>query len=82
MVCMNGNLLAASLARVEAGIAGEATALGDALALAVKRVSGAGGSPLGKLVVLLTDGRSNAGAFRQFTERQQVARFHRRQIST
>ena len=58
----DGRLLAASLARVEAGIAGEATALGDALALAVKRVSGAGGAPLGKVVVLLTDGRSNAGA--------------------
>jgi Ca-activated chloride channel homolog len=60
-------LLGAALARVAPGMAGSATALGDALALAVKRV-GAGSdtrstSPVaGRLVVLLTDGRSNAGA--------------------
>lgn len=71
----DGALLAAALDRVEAGMAGEATALGDALALAVKRVSAADapgeaeageGGPhaprAGRLVVLLTDGRSNAGA--------------------
>lgn len=63
----DGDLLAAALARVQAGMAGEATALGDALALAVKRVSpaepsaGAAGPRPGRLVVLLTDGRSNAG---------------------
>jgi len=63
----DGNLLAASLARIEAGIAGEATALGDALALAVKRAlagapGDAAGAPLaGRVVVLLTDGRNNAG---------------------
>ena len=63
-------LLAAALGRVEAGMAGEATALGDALALAVKRVGGdthlepgQGREPrAGRAVVLLTDGRSNAGA--------------------
>jgi Ca-activated chloride channel family protein len=69
----DGALVAAALARVEAGIAGESTALGDALALSVKRAAGgsgeAGGDPAGdrseplegRLVVLLTDGRSNAG---------------------
>jgi Ca-activated chloride channel family protein len=57
----DGRLLAAALARVEAGIAGEATALGDALALAVKRVAAAEDGA-GRVVVLLTDGRSNAGA--------------------
>jgi Ca-activated chloride channel family protein len=73
----DGALLVAALDRVEAGMAGEATALGDALALAVKRA--AGGSPeavagdppgaprpgrpaAGRVVVLLSDGRSNAGA--------------------
>jgi Ca-activated chloride channel family protein len=69
----DGALLAASLERLDAGIAGEATALGDALALAVKRVRG--GSPeageaapvsmepqAGRVVVLLTDGRANAGS--------------------
>lgn len=64
----DGRLLAAALDRVEEGMAGEATALGDALVLAVKRVAIDGeGEPAtapreGLLVVLLTDGRSNAGA--------------------
>jgi Ca-activated chloride channel family protein len=64
----DGNLLAASLRRVHAGVGGEATALGDALALAVKRAvagrrSAAGEAPLaGRAVVLLTDGRNNAGS--------------------
>jgi Ca-activated chloride channel family protein len=57
----DGSLLAAALAKVEAGVAGEATALGEALALAVKRVSGSGQSA-GRVAVLLTDGRHNAGA--------------------
>jgi Ca-activated chloride channel family protein len=67
----DGALVAAALERVEAGIAGESTALGDALALAVKRVAGGGAEAEalgatapreGRLVVLLTDGRSNAGS--------------------
>ncbi|MDJ0850552.1 MAG: VWA domain-containing protein [Myxococcota bacterium] len=61
----DGALLAAALERVEAGMAGEATALGDALGLAVKRAlgarQGAGPAP-GRVAVLLTDGRNNAGA--------------------
>jgi Ca-activated chloride channel family protein len=58
----DGRLLRAALERVEAGMAGGSTALGDALALAVKRlhaVSKDGGAAR-PLVVLLTDGRSNA----------------------
>jgi Ca-activated chloride channel family protein len=70
----DGALVAAALERVEAGMAGESTALGDALALSVKRAAGgsegdeaprgpAAVGPLeGRLVVLLTDGRSNAGS--------------------
>jgi Ca-activated chloride channel family protein len=88
----DGRLLSASLARIEAGIAGESTALGDALGLAVKRAiagrasaarrplrvegfpSASGGAepglrltpgdgPVdGRAIVLLTDGRNNAGA--------------------
>jgi Ca-activated chloride channel family protein len=60
----DGAILQSALARVEAGMAGEATALGQALALAVKRALGAGttAGPAGRLVVLLTDGRHNAGA--------------------
>ncbi len=84
----DGRLLADALDRVEAGVAGEATALGDALTLAVKRALGASAVPgvgssvgsgalpavgsattppardwtAGRVVVLLTDGRNNAGA--------------------
>ncbi len=64
----DGALLEAALTRAEPGMAGGATALGDALALAVKRVSPdaephrAAGPVAGRLVVLLTDGRSNAGS--------------------
>jgi Ca-activated chloride channel family protein len=58
----DGALLADALRRVEVGVAGDATALGDALALAVRRASGAaGGAADARAVVLLTDGRSNAG---------------------
>jgi Ca-activated chloride channel family protein len=68
----DGNLLASALDRLDVGIAGEATALGDSLALAVKRVRrsqpdpGSGASAAephaGRVVVLLTDGRANAGS--------------------
>src|SRR5690606_2988823 len=64
----DGALLEAALARAGPGMAGGATALGDALALAVKRVAPraeggrARGPRAGRLVVLLTDGRSNTGA--------------------
>jgi len=86
----DGALLGHALEQVEAGVAGDATALGDALALAVRRALGGaelaggeggsaaapeagtpagpdppGGAPArpgpGRVVVLLTDGRSNAG---------------------
>ena len=57
----DGRLLSAALARVEAGVAGEATAVGEALALAVKRVAGSQPTA-GRVAVLLTDGRHNAGA--------------------
>ena len=77
----DGRLVEAALERVSAGMAGEATALGDALALAVKRALAGGPArgpapaeppthesdarprpAEGRLVVLLTDGRSNAGS--------------------
>jgi Ca-activated chloride channel family protein len=58
----DGRLLRAALERVEPGMAGAATALGDALALALKRLHAVGAQVEAKrqLVVLLTDGRSNA----------------------
>lgn len=81
----DGRLLEAAALRIEPGIAGESTALGDALALGVKRAvqatrerDGVAHDPArssvalapeqpaapiaGRVVVLLTDGRSNAGA--------------------
>jgi Ca-activated chloride channel family protein len=79
----DGRLLRSALDRIEAGMAGEATALGDGLALALKRLRRAGEDPAmqqaalgparseaepgggmkpGRIAVLLTDGRSNAGA--------------------
>jgi Ca-activated chloride channel family protein len=62
----DGALLARALARVEPGMAGEATALGQALALAVKRAGAAptsgSGPGAGRAIVLLTDGRHNSGA--------------------
>ncbi len=89
----DGDLLAESLTRVEVGAAGPATALGDALGLAVKRALGGASVPrashglevvelakalrdptgvgqtlldpeplVGRVVVLLTDGRNNAGS--------------------
>lgn len=84
----DGRLLEAAALRIEPGMAGESTALGDALALGVKRAvqatrardgaaPGAAADPTpadlalapdrpaapiaGRVVVLLTDGRSNAG---------------------
>jgi Ca-activated chloride channel family protein len=55
-------LLGEALGRVAVGVAGDATALGDALALAVKRVLAAPDTARdARAVVLLTDGRSNAG---------------------
>ncbi len=56
----DGSLLAAALARVNVGIAGDATALGDALALGVKRASHAEAAAE-RAIVLLTDGRSTTG---------------------
>ena len=64
----DGRLLEAALSRVKAGMAGEATALGDALALAVRRLGDGGeagaeqGPKAGRVAVLLTDGRSNDGS--------------------
>jgi Ca-activated chloride channel family protein len=63
----DGALLRAAVERVAVGVAGESTALGDALALAVKRAVAAPRDAsvppgAGRVVVLLTDGRSNAGS--------------------
>ncbi len=58
----DGRVLEAALEDVRAEMAGRRTALGDALALSVKRLDAAtSASEAGRIVVLLTDGRSTAG---------------------
>jgi Ca-activated chloride channel family protein len=58
----DGRVLDAVLEDVRAEMAGRRTALGDALALSVKRLgAAASGAEAGRIVVLLTDGRSTAG---------------------
>lgn len=53
------DVLAQLLDHVHIGIAGDGTAIGDGLALAVKRLKDLPGKS--RVVILLTDGRSNAG---------------------
>ncbi len=56
---LDHNVLATLLDGVEIGMAGDATAIGSAVGVAVKRLQN---SPAeSKVVVLLTDGRNNAG---------------------
>jgi Ca-activated chloride channel family protein len=57
---LDHSVVASFLDRLEIGMAGDATAIGSALGTAVKRLRD---SPAkSKVVVLLTDGRSNAGS--------------------
>lgn len=56
---LDHNVLQELLGKVEIGMAGDATAIGSAVGVAVKRLQS---SPAeSKVIVLLTDGRSNAG---------------------
>lgn len=54
------DVLTQLLDHVEVGIAGDGTAIGDGLALAVKRLKDLPGKS--RVVILLTDGRNNAGS--------------------
>jgi Ca-activated chloride channel family protein len=56
---LDHGIVATFLDRLEIGMAGEATALGSALGTAIKRLHASEGKS--KVVVLLTDGKSNAG---------------------
>lgn len=51
-------LVLEALERVEVGVAGDATALGEAIGLATRRL---GGSQTERVLLLLTDGRHNSG---------------------
>lgn len=56
---LDHGVLRTLLDRVEIGIAGDATAIGSAVGVAVKRLQNSAAKS--KVIVLLTDGRSNAG---------------------
>jgi len=62
---LDHGILATFLERVQVGMAGEETAIGDALGIAVKRLQDS--QARSKVVILLTDGRSNAGALSPVT---------------
>ena len=57
---LDHGILASFLERVEVGMAGDATAIGSAIGTAVKRLRDSEASS--KVIILLTDGRNNAGA--------------------
>ncbi len=55
-------LVQEALARVEAGLVGDATAVGEAIGLGTRRLSISGGPDDGRrILVLVTDGRHNSG---------------------
>lgn len=57
---LDRGILSALLDRIEIGVAGDRTAIGAALGTAVKRLQSSAATS--KVVILLTDGRNNAGA--------------------
>jgi len=57
---LDHGILATFLERVEIGVAGDATAIGSAIGTAVKRLRDSQAES--KVIILLTDGRSNAGS--------------------
>lgn len=57
---LDHGILATFLDRLEIGMAGDATAIGSALGVAVKRLRQSEAES--KVIILLTDGRNNAGA--------------------
>jgi Ca-activated chloride channel homolog len=56
---LDHGIVATFLDRLETGMAGDATALGDGLGVAIKRLKES--KAKSKVIVLLTDGRNNAG---------------------
>jgi Ca-activated chloride channel family protein len=57
---LDHGVVASFLERVEIGMAGDGTAIGSALGTAVKRLRDS--EAVSKVIILLTDGRNNAGA--------------------
>ena len=68
-------LVQEALARVEAGLVGDATALGEAIGIGTQRLSISGGPEDGRrILVLVTDGRHNSGKLAPRTAAELAAR--------
>jgi Ca-activated chloride channel family protein len=68
-------LVQEALARVEAGLVGDATALGEAIGIGTQRLSISGGPDDGRrILVLVTDGRHNSGKLAPQTAAELAAR--------
>ena len=62
---LDHGILVSFLEQIELGIAGDRTAIGSAIGTAVKRLRDSGGKS--KVIILLTDGRNNAGTLNPST---------------
>ena len=71
---MDYGVLLSFLRRLEIGMAGDSTALGSALATSVKRLRDVSGKS--KVVILLTDGRNNAGKISPLTAAEIAKTYH------
>jgi len=76
---MDYGVLLQFLDRLEIGMAGDATAVGSALATCVKRLKDVPGKS--KVIILLTDGRNNAGKISPVTAAE-IARTYRCKVYT
>lgn len=70
---LDHRLLETFLGRLEIGMAGDATAIGEAVGIAVKRLQQS--KAKSKVIVLLTDGRNNAGRLAPVTAAETAAAF-------
>lgn len=70
---LDHGIVATFLDRIEIGMAGDATAIGSAIGTAVKRLKDS--EAKSKVIVLLTDGRSNAGSLSPLKAAEVAAAF-------
>jgi len=71
---MDYGVLLSFLDRLEIGMAGDATAVGSALATSVKRLKDVPGKS--KIIIILTDGRNNAGKVSPITAAEIAKTYH------
>ncbi len=70
---LDHGIVATFMERIEIGMAGDATAIGSALGTAVKRLKDS--EAKSKVIILLTDGRSNAGSLSPLKAAEVAATF-------